>query len=966
MRQQPVRIAIDLETTGLRPDQDEIIEIGALKFAGDEILDTFESLVNAGKAIPFRVQRLTGITGVDIKSAPPLADVVNRLRDFLGDLPLVGHSVPFDAAFLRRAGLARRSPLLDTYELASALLPGLPSYTLGAVGSALGVSSPTFHRALADAQLSRDVFLALLVRLHELNTGTLEALARIGAPHEWTPAYLVRTALRERTAVASQSQVFGGFATSSLGDQLAARLGMDPAVLTLAITPDTLPLTTFDVQAQEHETSDADAALCESLARQVAASMASGGVAVLETQNVDAGLVASLGAAADWAVNTDQRLTIACADAERVGQVMREVLPDVAHGATQDASGLTVAQMYDESSYLCLHRWFGHARELARMKCSRDVARGLAKVSVWVASTTTGSRSELSLSTSETAAWEMARAGHEYAESCATCSYRRDGYCFVERARRAAGKARIVLTTHAVLANALRGKGKADVPLERVVVLDAHLLEAHLRESSLKAVDRPTLEAVLTALWNVDDTGLLRNASRRLDAGQARTREQQWGALVDRATRSTESFFARLEELFGEMRSTTDGDVQVEPGSIRITSQTRQLPAWSAMTHAWAELDDRLGNLAKTARNIGEQLLKQARRREPSADGLVTDLHGMANAIDQIRQYGAALTGRPQDNVVYWLQVPYAMSTQPVPTTSDENSQPANSDANGKGSTLNHDGGVVTEHVRICSAPIFVGDMLEPLKTADRSLILLAPALAVAGDFSYLLSALGLPASTSTFAPARDREKQTLLCLPEDLPEPNTPQHQRHLDELLIKLAIALDGNVVALFPSHTALRTSAVSLKRALQSRNILVLAQGQDGSARQLWHAFRTDTRVVLLGAGSFWDGLAPSDKPPACVVVTRLPFPALSDPVLASRAETHLDTQSQFVVPYAALKVRQALGGLAWSHPEKNVVVLCDRRVQTRGYGSTLLATLPHCATCQEPSAHMVERAAEWLGK
>ena len=234
----------------------------------------------------------------------------------------------------------------------------------------------------------------------------------------------------------------------------------------------------------------------------------------------------------------------------------------------------------------------------------------------------------------------------------------------------------------------------------------------------------------------------------------------------------------------------------------------------------------------------------------------------------------------------------------------------------------------------------------------------------MAGDFAYTIGSLALPPTTQTLSPTMDRSEQTVLCLPTDVPEPNAPQYQRHLDDLLIQLSTTLSGDLVVVFPSHAALRSSAVNIRRALERQGILLLAQGQDGSVRQLWQTFRSESRVVLLGAGAFWDGATPAGRRPACVVITRIPFPALSDPLLAARADTWSDQQNQFVVPHAALKLRQALGGLAWSHWRRNAVVLFDRRLQTRGYGPTILSTLPRCTPYQEPAAQIVDRIQEWV--
>jgi Rad3-related DNA helicase len=266
------------------------------------------------------------------------------------------------------------------------------------------------------------------------------------------------------------------------------------------------------------------------------------------------------------------------------------------------------------------------------------------------------------------------------------------------------------------------------------------------------------------------------------------------------------------------------------------------------------------------------------------------------------------------------------------------------------------------------AAPAHVASLLRPLIAAGRGVILASPSLAVAGDFEHVRGSLGLPEATRGVNLAADRAAQTLLCLPNDVPEPNAPHFQRSLEETLIALATALDGRLVAIFPSHAALRASYNGIRRALEVKDILVLAQGQDGSARQLWQHFSTQPRMVLLGAGVFWDG-SPQQHPPACVVVTRLPFPALSDPLLAARADAWDDPQSQFVVPQAALKLRQALAGLAWGQPgsqsARNAVVLFDRRAQTRGYGATVLGTLPHCSQHKESVADLAERIAEWVG-
>src|SRR6266849_8159380 len=173
----PIRVALDLETTGLYAEQDAILEIAAIKFQGPMILEKMETLISPGRSIPFRVQRLTGITLQHVAGAPTFESLSRQLQQFLGDYPIVGHSIPFDAGFLRRRGLVRNNPLIDTFELATVLLPSLPGYGLGQVAQALGLTvAPGRHRAMVDTILAMDVFLALHRLLDAVDTPILKDL----------------------------------------------------------------------------------------------------------------------------------------------------------------------------------------------------------------------------------------------------------------------------------------------------------------------------------------------------------------------------------------------------------------------------------------------------------------------------------------------------------------------------------------------------------------------------------------------------------------------------------------------------------------------------------------------------------------------------------------------------------------------------------------------------------------------
>ena len=181
-------VAVDLETTGLIPGHDRIVEIGAAAFSPAAGVEAeFSELVDPGIPIPRDASRMSGITDGMVRGRPTVAGPLAAFLAFLGDALPVAHNAAFDAGFLAadaaRLGLAAPStPVVDTRALARAAYPGRPSYALDALCRGLGLAR-TEHRALADAHSCRMLFLACLQRLDDAGAATDTAtLAAIGGP----------------------------------------------------------------------------------------------------------------------------------------------------------------------------------------------------------------------------------------------------------------------------------------------------------------------------------------------------------------------------------------------------------------------------------------------------------------------------------------------------------------------------------------------------------------------------------------------------------------------------------------------------------------------------------------------------------------------------------------------------------------------------------------------------------------
>jgi DNA polymerase-3 subunit epsilon/ATP-dependent DNA helicase DinG len=199
-------VAIDIETTGLSQENDAMIEVGAVKFKGHRVEDEWSTLLNPNKHIPEFISALTGISDAEVRNAPRFREVAEELDAFVGNSPIVGHNVRFDLGFLQRAGLFQYNEVVDTYELASVLMPTASRYNLGALGKQLGILLPATHRALDDAKVTMAAFNRLLEIARELPLEVVAEIVRLSEPLEWDAAWLFQEVIRARAKEGIQAK----------------------------------------------------------------------------------------------------------------------------------------------------------------------------------------------------------------------------------------------------------------------------------------------------------------------------------------------------------------------------------------------------------------------------------------------------------------------------------------------------------------------------------------------------------------------------------------------------------------------------------------------------------------------------------------------------------------------------------------------------------------------------------------
>ena len=180
----PVYVVFDIETTGFSPVKNKIIEIGAVKVAGGEIVDRFSTFVNPGVPIPFRIEQLTSISDEMVMDAPPIETVLPEFLRFCDGAVFVAHNAGFDMSFIlenaKRQSLPLTPTYVDTVGIARVLLPNQAKHTLDAVAKTMGVSLENHHRAVDDAEATAEIFVKFLQLLEQKNCATLSDVNRLG------------------------------------------------------------------------------------------------------------------------------------------------------------------------------------------------------------------------------------------------------------------------------------------------------------------------------------------------------------------------------------------------------------------------------------------------------------------------------------------------------------------------------------------------------------------------------------------------------------------------------------------------------------------------------------------------------------------------------------------------------------------------------------------------------------------
>ena len=927
-------VALDIETTGLDPKNDKIIEIGAVRFSGSKIEDEFNSLINPGKNIPPFISQLTGITDAMVRGAPPVEEVIEQLADFVKDAPVVGHNVKFDLSFLKKQGVLKQNKAIDTYEMAAVVLPAEGRYNLRALGQSLSVPMKATHRALDDTKVTQAIYHLMYQIILEQPLGLLSEIVRLGKNITWDGYLPFLWALQEKQA-GSQSRDTLEYQNPLLSKSPLREVaplqpnssikGLDMEEVSSILEPGG----PFNKSFPEYEHRSEQIEMLRAAVRAIS----EGRHYLIEAGTGIGKSLAYLIPSALWAVKNQQRVVISTNTINLQDQLITKDIPLLLE--TLDLK-CKASVLKGRSNYLCPH----HLESLRKSKPkSADEMRVLGKILVWLETSQTGDRGEINLNgPQERRIWNRISAEHE---DCSTegCLKRTGGRCPFYRARQAAHSSHLIVVNHALLLADVATGNRVLPEYDTLVIDEAHHLESATTNALSFYTSQSNLRRSLKTLGD-QKKGIL---SWVISLGQNTLSPSDYAALnqitqniIDRSFK-TES---RMDEVFRIINTFLERKRGGKPvgrytQQVRIQGSTRLQPDWEEIEAAWDQARQSLHGLLEDIQKLWEgisEILGADQSDENQYEPILNDLREASRELYETYENIDDLVFEPDPNMIYWVE--------------SHPQRPA---------------------VAIQAAPLHIGNLMERhIWFEKRAVILTSATLTTAGSFAYIRNRLQADdAEELALGSPFDYQNAALLYLIDDIPAPaDIRGHQLNINRGLIDLCKATGGRTLVLFTSYSQLQKTAEAISGPLAQEGIIVYEQGSGPSPHTLLKSFRQAEQAVLLGTRAFWEGVDIPGQDLSVLVIAKLPFQVPSDPIVAARAETYQESFQEYMLPEAILSFRQGFGRLIRSKQDVGVVAVFDNRLLNKKYGSLFLSSLPDCTIQTGPLAELPEAASRWL--
>lgn len=651
-----------------------------------------------------------------------------------------------------------------------------------------------------------------------------------------------------------------------------------------------------------------------------------------------------------WATANKERVAISTNTINLQEQIVQKDLPLLQKALPMPFSS---ALLKGRGNYVCLRKVDLLEKEGMLFFADEEEEETLRLLLPWARQTDEGSLSDLNF-VPRPEVWEKVASESDYCQR-ARCPHFQD--CFVNKARRRASSAQIlVVNHHLILADiALRKEMESYhelallPPYRRIVFDEAHHLEEAATNFFTSRVTRAGLLQLLGRFFRFKkgEKGLFPFiAMKLLPMKGDKIAAQCLKAMEERLIPQKEALVSLLTQTFDNLQEIMEQEMLQETElQMRLTQRLKEGESWQKVRHIWfASFLDRLSQFISELALFKGNLERLQEAQKGPLERAVGEIEVLSSRLKKVRDTLEEILDGDDPQRVRWVEL--KPSLRP------------------KGAKA----------LRLCSAPLTMDEVLaESLIMPFPTIIFTSATLTTQGHFGYIKASLGIKAQESDGVLERclpspfDFKSRALVGIVTDLPLPLAPEFEEELAPKLIEALAITQGRALLLFTSYKMLDNLYSRLKEPLELMDLPPLQQGSD-SRHRLLERFKREKASVLFATESFWEGVDVEGDALECVIMPKLPFKVPTDPVFMARQEAmEREGRNPFLemtLPQAIIKFKQGFGRLIRRKDDRGCFLLFDRRVVEKSYGQAFIASLPPCQLIIGSHREVFDRMLEFL--
>ncbi|MBR6914139.1 MAG: DEAD/DEAH box helicase family protein [Treponema sp.] len=630
-----------------------------------------------------------------------------------------------------------------------------------------------------------------------------------------------------------------------------------------------------------------------------------------------------------WAVKNQERVVISTGTINLQQQVFEKDIPLAEKVIGKKIRAILVK---GRQNYVCLRRLSEVVNEPDLFSDDMDIFE---KIFAWSKKTKDGSRSDLSFQPPENI-WQRV---NSESDACMGMRCKHYSKCFVMKMKKDASEANLLVVNHHILfadiESRMEGAGfdsAAVLPTYKRIVFD----EAHGVESAATSFFSQNLNRFKL----IKQLNLLCRRKRGAISGFLYT----ISALSESEDKSAEIEIEieKSKEIFSDLEKSADSFLKNDfTARLHLANSKSFEPVMEKIS----ELKKSVAKIVTSIRSVLDGI-DELDRDEAAVWETKSVLRRLDACVTVCQNY---LDWKEHPELVFWIQ-----KSRLPPSLAAGSDFPF--------------------YFQFVQTPLDISSLMnegvfEPMK----SVVCTSATLGIEGKFDFWEKRTGVSfvnperVRRGVFSSPFPYDKNMILAVPSDAPFPDNQQFQQFLDFSVARLILAANGRTLVLFTSYDMLRKTFDGVSDSVKNSGITILKQGDDDRFRLL-SKFKEDTSSVLFATDSFWEGVDVPGESLRQVVIVKLPFGVPSDPVFSARSEiiekNGGNSFMELSVPEAVIKFRQGFGRLIRRGDDKGAVVVLDRRIIEKRYGSIFVSSVPRTRHAYEPLSNLIMSAKAYL--